>query len=98
MDGAPRFVARADLYEQPGGTLSEHPAGALIATGPMGRTEVPGVWAAGNAGDLSAMVSSAAGEGVGAAAATHADLAAEDAAAAVRAQAQRSTFGTSRRP
>ena len=35
------------------------PVGVLIATGPMGGTEIPGVWAAGNAGDLSAMVSSA---------------------------------------
>lgn len=84
---APRFVARAELYEQLGGTLTDHPAGTLIATGPMGATEVPGVWAAGNAGDLSAMVSSAAGAGLGAAAAINADLVAEDAAAAVRARA-----------
>ncbi|MEX5235695.1 NAD(P)/FAD-dependent oxidoreductase [Kocuria arenosa] len=91
---APRFVARADLYEQLGGTLTDHPAGALIATGPMGGTEIPGVWAAGNAGDLSAMVSSAAGAGVGAAAAINADLVAEDAAAAVRARADGLTAGT----
>ncbi|MEX5296518.1 NAD(P)/FAD-dependent oxidoreductase [Kocuria sp. CPCC 205268] len=84
---APRFVARAELYEQLGGTLTEHPVGQLIATGPMGSTPVPGMWAAGNAGDLSAMVSSAAGAGTGAAAAINADLVAEDAAAAVRARA-----------
>jgi thioredoxin reductase len=90
---APRFVARADLYEQLGGTLTDHPAGALIATAPMGGTEIPGVWAAGNAGDLSAMVSSAAGAGVGAAAAINADLVAEDAAAAVRARADGLTAG-----
>lgn len=93
---APRFAARAELYEQLGGSLSEHPVGELIATGPMGRTEIPGVWVAGNAGDLSAMVSSAAGEGVGAAAAVNADLVAEDAAAAVRSRAQRTTAGASR--
>ena len=94
---APRFAARAELYEQLGGTLTDHPAGALIATGPMGSTEVPGVWAAGNAGDLSAMVSSAAGAGVGAAAAINADLVAEEAAAAVRARAQGAATGTPRR-
>lgn len=85
---APRFVARADLYEQLGGALAEHPAGALIETDPMGRTEIPGVWAAGNARDLAAMVSAAAGAGVMAAAAINADLVAEDAAAAVRARAE----------
>ncbi|MFE7629685.1 NAD(P)/FAD-dependent oxidoreductase [Kocuria sp. NPDC057446] len=84
---APRFVARADLYEQLGGTLTEHPVGELIATGPMGSTAIPGVWAAGNAGDLSAMVSAASGAGLVAAAAINADLVAEDAAAAVRARA-----------
>lgn len=94
---APRFVARADLYEQLGGTLTDHPVGALIATGPVGGTEIPGVWAAGNAGDLSAMVSSATGAGLGAAAAINADLVAEDAAAAVRARTVGPTAGTSRR-
>ena len=52
---------------------------------------------AGNAGDLSAMVSSAAGAGVGAAAAINADLVAEEAAAAVRARAQGAAAGTPRR-
>lgn len=85
---APRFIARADLYEQLGGALAEHPAGALIETDPTGRTEIPGVWAAGNANDLAAMVSAAAGAGVMAAAAINADLVAEDAAAAVRARAE----------
>ncbi|WIG17572.1 NAD(P)/FAD-dependent oxidoreductase [Kocuria rosea] len=94
---APRFAARAELYEQLGGTLTDHPAGTLIATGPMGSTDVPGVWAAGNAGDLSAMVSAAAGAGVGAAAAINADLVAEEAAAAVRARAQGAAAGTPRR-
>lgn len=83
---APRFVARADLYEQLGGTLTDHPHGAFIGTEPMGRTEIPGVWAAGNASDLSAMVAVAAGAGVMAGAAINADLVAEDAAAAVRAR------------
>ncbi|MGH2585105.1 MAG: NAD(P)/FAD-dependent oxidoreductase [Dehalococcoidia bacterium] len=84
---APRFIARADLYEQLGGALTEHPLGAFIATGPMGRTEIPGVWAAGNVSDLGAMVAAATGAGVAAAAAINADLVAEDAGAAVRARA-----------
>ncbi|MBE3014409.1 NAD(P)/FAD-dependent oxidoreductase [Microbispora sp. NEAU-D428] len=86
---APRFVARSDLYEQLGGTLTEHPAGAFIATDPTGRTEIPGVWAAGNSSDLSAMVAAATGAGVMAATAVNADLVAEDAAAAVEARAAR---------
>ncbi len=83
---APRFIARADLYEQLGGTLTDHPNGLFIAAGPMGQTELPGVWAAGNASDLAAMVSVAAGAGVVAAAAINADLVAQDAGAAVRAR------------
>ncbi len=81
---APRFIARADLYEQLGGALTEHPAGEFIATGPMGRTDIPGVWAAGNVSDLSATVSLAAGAGVAAGAAINAELVAEDAGAAVK--------------
>jgi thioredoxin reductase (NADPH) len=84
---APRLIARADLYEQLGGTLTEHPMGAFIETGPMGRTELPGVWAAGNVSDLAAMVAVSTGAGVAAAAAINADLVAEDAAVAVRARA-----------
>jgi thioredoxin reductase (NADPH) len=85
----PRYIARADLYEQLGGTLTEHPAGAFIQTGPMGRTEITGVWAAGNANDLGAMVAAATGAGVAAATAINADLVAEDVAAAVRAREER---------
>ncbi|MCY9783702.1 NAD(P)/FAD-dependent oxidoreductase [Nocardiopsis sp. EMB25] len=85
----PRFIARSDLYEQLGGTLTEHPMGAFVATGPKGRTDVPGVWAAGNTSDLAAMVTAAEGAGVEAATAINADLVTEDAAAAVRARAQR---------
>lgn len=80
---APRFVARADLYEQLGGALTEHPHGTYLAAGPQGRTDLPGVWAAGNVSDLSAMVSVASGAGVVTAAAINADLVAEDVGAAV---------------
>jgi thioredoxin reductase len=83
---APRFVARADLYEQLGGEVTEHPLGTHIGTGLQGRTDVPGVWAAGNAGNLSAMVGMAAAEGVAAAAAINMDLVAEEARAAVHAR------------
>jgi thioredoxin reductase (NADPH) len=84
---APRFVARDELYRQLGGVPTEHPAGRFIAADPMGRTDVPGVWAAGNTSDLSAGVAVAAGSGVVAAAGINADLIAEDAAAAARARA-----------
>lgn len=83
---APRFIARAELYEQLGGSVTEHPMGTFIETGPMGRTEIPGVWAAGNVSDLGAMVAAATGAGVAAGAAINADLVAEDAGAVVRAR------------
>jgi thioredoxin reductase len=83
---APRFLARAELYEKLGGQLAEHPTGWFIPTAQMGRTDVPGVWAAGNVSNLSASVSVAMGEGVTAAAGINADLVAENALAAVRAR------------
>jgi thioredoxin reductase (NADPH) len=79
----PRFVARSDLWAQLGGTLTDHPMGAFIESDPMGRTAVPGVWTAGNAGNLSAMVGMSAAEGVMAGAAINADLVTEDARAAI---------------
>jgi len=81
---APRFVARTELYEQLGGTATEHPLGTFIATDAMGRTAIPGVSAAGNTCDLAAMVAVATGAGVVAAAALNADLVTEGADAAVR--------------
>ena len=80
---APRFVVRSDLFEQLGGTLSEHPMGPFIETDQMSRTNVDGVWAAGNASVLHAMVGASAAAGVFAGAAINADLVAEDAKAAV---------------
>lgn len=87
---APTFSARADLWEQLGGTLTEHPMGTRIAADPLGRTALPGVWAAGNVTDLGAMVGVASGAGVMAGASVNADLVAEDAAAAVRGRRPRS--------
>ncbi|MGW0606018.1 NAD(P)/FAD-dependent oxidoreductase [Streptomyces sp. NPDC002640] len=70
----PRFLARGDLYEQLGGTLTEHPLGTFVAADPQGRTEIDGVWAAGNAADLAAMVTVASAAGLMAGAALNADL------------------------
>ncbi|MEZ2372295.1 NAD(P)/FAD-dependent oxidoreductase [Arthrobacter sp. RCC_34] len=77
---APSFVARTELYEQLGGDPEEHPMGRFIPADPTGRTPVPGVWAAGNAQNLMAMVSASSAAGVQAGAAVNADLALEDAA------------------
>ncbi len=84
---APRFVSRSDLWSQLGGTLTENPMGAFIESGLGGRTDIPGVFVAGNAGDLSAMVGASAAQGVVAGAGVNMDLIAEDAQAAVRARA-----------
>jgi thioredoxin reductase (NADPH) len=84
---APRLVSRSDLWSQLGGTLTENPMGAFIESGLGGRTAVPGVFVAGNAGDVSAMVGASAAQGVFAGAALNADLVAEEAQAAVRARA-----------
>ncbi len=78
------FLAHADLYVQLGGTLTEHPAGQFIATGPMGRTPIAGVWAAGNTSDLGATVTAASAAGIATATGINADLVADDAATAVR--------------
>jgi thioredoxin reductase len=82
---APRFRARTELYEQLGGTPTEHPGGmgAVITTDPGGRTDIPGVFAAGNTSDLGAMILAAAGSGLVTGAMINADLVAEDVAHAV---------------
>ncbi|HEV2528148.1 MAG TPA: bifunctional NAD(P)/FAD-dependent oxidoreductase/class I SAM-dependent methyltransferase [Thermomicrobiales bacterium] len=60
---APRMVARAELFAGIGIQLAEHPAGACIEADSFGVTSVPGVWAAGNASNLSAQVGAAAAAG-----------------------------------
>ncbi|WP_324651253.1 NAD(P)/FAD-dependent oxidoreductase [Georgenia sp. H159] len=85
----PRFVARSELYEQLGGTPTENPMGRHLTTDPTGATDLEGVWAAGNAGDLSAMVGASAAQGVMAGAVINADLVMADARAAVRERAER---------
>jgi len=69
-----RMHARAEVFEQLGGEVTEHPLGSFIETDPTGRTALDGVWAAGNVRDLSAMVGAASGHGVFAGAAINADL------------------------
>lgn len=83
---APRFVANADLYERLGGSVSEHAFGTYVASSPGGRTDVPGVWVAGNATELPAMVGASAAAGVLAGAGINGELVHEDAEAAVRAR------------
>ncbi len=78
---SPRMVAHSELLVGLGLRPSPHPLGMgeLIPADATGRTDVPGVWVAGNVGDLSATVISAAAQGATAAAAINGDLVAEDA-------------------
>ncbi|WP_034216245.1 NAD(P)/FAD-dependent oxidoreductase [Actinoplanes subtropicus] len=82
---ATRMVARAGFLAGLGLKPVEHPSGMgeHLPADPTGRTEVPGVWAAGNVTDLSAQVSSAAAQGALAGAQINFDLVAEETAAAV---------------
>ncbi|GGL89093.1 NAD(P)/FAD-dependent oxidoreductase [Glutamicibacter protophormiae] len=72
---ASRMNANAGLYQQLGGQLQEHPLGTFIQVSEMGLTGIPGVYAAGNAANLGAMVMAAAASGTVAGAALNADLA-----------------------
>ncbi|WP_029290358.1 NAD(P)/FAD-dependent oxidoreductase [Cellulomonas sp. HZM] len=83
---APRFVARTALYEQLGGKPEDRPGGPVVPTAADGRTDVPGVWAAGNVADLSAMVQVSAAAGLLVAARLNAEIVEESVAAAVRAR------------
>ncbi|MET8777564.1 NAD(P)/FAD-dependent oxidoreductase [Nocardia sp. NPDC004654] len=80
-----RMVARAQFLATLGLRTSEHPMGEFIAADPTGRTEVPGVWAAGNITDLAAQVGAAAAAGATAGAQINADLVAEETRNAVAA-------------
>ncbi|GAB4586832.1 NAD(P)/FAD-dependent oxidoreductase [Nocardia sp. IFM 10818] len=83
-----RMVARAGLLAALGLYPSEHASGMgeYIPVDAMGRTEAPGVWAAGNVTDIAAQVGNAAAAGAFAAAQINADLVAEDTRIAVAAQ------------
>jgi len=84
---APRFVARAELYEQLGGSVATHPwGGTFVPVQERGATDLPGVFVAGNTADLSAVVVAAMAAGVAAGGAVHMDLLAEDLRRAVTAR------------
>lgn len=76
-----RMAARAAFLAALELKPAEHPAGIgeFIAADPTGRTDVPGVWVAGNVTDLAAHVGGAAAAGALAAAHINADLVAEEA-------------------
>jgi thioredoxin reductase len=84
---APHMVARAGFLDGLGLRTVSHPSGVgeHIPVDATGRTEVDGVWAAGNVTDLSAQVGAAAAAGAFAGAQINADLAAEDTSIAVAA-------------
>jgi thioredoxin reductase len=77
---APRMVARASFLTDLGLHTVEHPSGMgeHLAVDATGRTEVPGVWAAGNVADISAQVGAAAAAGALAGAHINADLIEEE--------------------
>jgi thioredoxin reductase len=79
---ATRTVARAGFLDDLGLRPVEHPSGMgvhLPAEAVTGRTDVPGVWAAGNVVDPSAQVGASAAGGAMAGAQINADLVLEDA-------------------
>ncbi|MDI3403753.1 NAD(P)/FAD-dependent oxidoreductase [Streptomyces cavernicola] len=87
---ATRMNARADWLTPLGVELADQMVqgtmvGRHIPTDPTGRTDVPGVWAAGNVVEVSSQVIVAAAAGVRAGAALNADLVSEDTRAAVTA-------------
>ncbi|GCD92392.1 NAD(P)/FAD-dependent oxidoreductase [Embleya hyalina] len=84
---ATRMVARADFLAGLGLRAVAHPSGVgeHVPADPTGRSEVPGVWVAGNVTDLMAQVGAAAAGGAAAGAQINADLVAEDTRRAVAA-------------
>ncbi len=82
---SPRMVARAGFLHDLGLHTVEHPSGMgeHVPCDPTGRTDVPGVWVAGNVTDLSAQVGAAASAGAFAGAQINADLVMEETGQAV---------------
>ncbi|MFF0723802.1 NAD(P)/FAD-dependent oxidoreductase [Streptomyces sp. NPDC004134] len=85
---APRMVARGGLLTALGLTPVAHPSGMgeHIPADATGRTDVPGVWVAGNVTDMTAQVHAASSAGAMAGAQINADLVAEDTRRAVAAR------------
>ncbi|MGY0231701.1 NAD(P)/FAD-dependent oxidoreductase [Longispora urticae] len=77
---APRMTARAGFLADLGLRPVAHPSGLgeHLPADPTGRTDVPGVWAAGNVTDLAAQVGAASAAGATAGAQINADLVAEE--------------------
>jgi thioredoxin reductase len=84
---SPRMAARAGFLAALGLRPAAHPSGVgeYIPSDTTGRTDVPGVWVAGNVTDLAAQVGAAAAGGAAAAAQINADLVAEETRQAVAA-------------
>ncbi|MEV8440063.1 NAD(P)/FAD-dependent oxidoreductase [Actinosynnema sp. NPDC051121] len=90
---ASRMVARAGFLAALGLRAVPHPSGMgeHVPADATGRTDVPGVWVAGNVTDLSAQVGTSAAAGATAGAHLNADLIAEETRLAV--EARRDPFG-----
>ncbi|KXK63305.1 thioredoxin reductase [Micromonospora rosaria] len=84
---AARMVARAGFLATLGLAAVAHPSGMgeHVPADPTGRTDVPGVWVAGNVTDLAAQVGAAASAGALAGAHINADLITEETRQAVEA-------------
>ncbi|WP_422743191.1 NAD(P)/FAD-dependent oxidoreductase [Micromonospora sp. WMMD754] len=97
---APRMVARAGFLTGLGLRPAPHASGAgeHLPADPTGRTEVPGVWVAGNVTDLSAQVGAAAADGARTAAMINADLVAEETRRAVEAYRRTRAGGLTANP
>lgn len=82
---SPRMVARADFLAGLGVHPVEHPAGIgqCLPSDATGRTEVPGIWVAGNVTDLAAQISAATAAGAAVASRINADLVDEETVRAV---------------
>jgi thioredoxin reductase len=85
---SPTCTANAELFAGLGLApvpMEMHGAvmGTFLPADPTGRTDVPGIWVAGNVGDLSAQVITSAAQGLRAGAMINADLIEEDTARAV---------------
>jgi thioredoxin reductase len=85
---SPRMVARGGILATLGLKPTEHPSGMgeYIAADPTGRTEIPGVWVAGNVADIAATVPGSVAAGTLAGAHINADLIAEETERAVAAR------------
>ncbi|WP_229787677.1 NAD(P)/FAD-dependent oxidoreductase [Actinokineospora fastidiosa] len=84
---APRMSVRADFLATLGLRATDHPSGMgeYLPADSTGRSDVPGVWIAGNVVDMAAQVGAAAAAGAGAGAQINADLIDEETRLAVAA-------------